>query len=95
MPPTKQELSLLLSPLVPESYAHNSRVLSEVRSVSSLIIGVSAGILGLESQWGFLYYFVSQLFVSALVYWLLARGHAGLYFPGTEIFGWGVVCLKG
>ncbi|RMZ79550.1 hypothetical protein DV737_g3406, partial [Chaetothyriales sp. CBS 132003] len=85
MPPTRQELSLLISPLVPESLTHNTRVLSEVRSVSSLIIGISAGILGLESQWGFLYYFVSQLFVSALVYWGLAHGEAGLYFAGAGV----------
>lgn len=100
MPPTPQEVSLLLHPLVPESLQHNTRVcrpssphsshptnspqvLSQIRSLTSLLLGVSAGVLGLESQWGFLYYFASQIIISALIHFISTHGEPGLYFAGS------------
>lgn len=45
---------------------------------------MAAGILGLESQWGFLFYFVSNLFISALIHFILAHGSPGEFFAGTR-----------
>ncbi|ETN43267.1 uncharacterized protein HMPREF1541_02426 [Cyphellophora europaea CBS 101466] len=85
MPPTAQEKSNLLHPLVPESVQHNTRTLSQIRSLTSLVLGVAAGILGLESQWGFLFYFVSNIFISGLIHYLLAHGQPGEYFAGSGV----------
>ncbi|KPI34841.1 uncharacterized protein AB675_4849 [Cyphellophora attinorum] len=83
MPPTPAERSLYLNPLVPESVRHNTTTVSQIRSLSSILLGVAAGILGLESQWGFLFYFVSQFFISGLIHFVLAKGSPGEYFAGS------------
>ena len=59
------------------------QTLSQIRSLTSLILGVAAGILGLESQYGFLFYFISQIIISAFIHFLLADGKPGLYFAGS------------
>uniref|UniRef100_A0A093USZ9 ER membrane protein complex subunit 6 n=1 Tax=Talaromyces marneffei PM1 TaxID=1077442 RepID=A0A093USZ9_TALMA len=91
MPPTRQELSLLIHPLVPESVQHNRRVLSQLRSLTAFILGISAGILGLQSTAGFAFYFAGTLLVSGLVQFLLlgpssssSTGGAGAYYPGAS-----------
>ncbi|KAF5015441.1 hypothetical protein F66182_13234 [Fusarium sp. NRRL 66182] len=91
MPPTRQELSLLIHPLVPEAVQHNRRVLSQLRSLTAFILGISAGILGLQSTAGFAFYFAGTLLVSGLIQILLlspsspsATGGAGAYFPGAS-----------
>lgn len=61
-------------PLVPENVLHNDRVLAYVRNMTSPIFGVVAGTLGLTSWAGFLFYALSSLLVSALVFGLLAHG---------------------
>jgi ER membrane protein complex subunit 6 len=60
-----------------------TQILSQIRSLTSLLLGVAAGILGLESQWGFLFYFVSQIFISGLIHFLLAQGQPDEYFAGS------------
>ncbi|KAL1992596.1 hypothetical protein VTN49DRAFT_4628 [Thermomyces lanuginosus] len=88
MPRTKQEISNLIHPLVPESVQHNTRVLSRIRSLTAFLLGASAGILGLQSTAGFIYYLVGTLFVSVLIHLFLIRGGhgagAGAYFPGAN-----------
>jgi ER membrane protein complex subunit 6 len=59
------------------------QTISQIRSLSSLFLGVAAGILGLESQWGFLFYFITQFFISGLIYFVLAHGRPGEYFAGS------------
>ena len=86
MPPTSAELSFLLHPLVPDSIAHNTRVLSQIRSLTSLLLGIAAGILGLESLYGFGFYFVCQIVVSGLVWRVLVNGkegNGGGFFVGS------------
>ncbi|KAK2799140.1 hypothetical protein FQN51_007108 [Onygenales sp. PD_10] len=92
MPPTSQELSLLINPLVPDSVMHNNRTLSTLHSLTSFLLGLSAGILGLRSSHGFLFYLLGTLLVSFLFHAVLigfgADGGAGsmgvgAYFPGT------------
>ncbi|KAI9828770.1 MAG: hypothetical protein M1832_001875 [Thelocarpon impressellum] len=72
------ERELAISPLVPESLAHNAKTLSNIRHLTSSLFGVAAGILGLESYAGFAFYLLGTTFVSALVWALLGRG------PGLE-----------
>ncbi|EEP81790.1 conserved hypothetical protein [Uncinocarpus reesii 1704] len=99
MPPTNQELSLLINPLVPDSVTHNTRTLSNIHSLSSFLLGLAAGILGLRSSGGFIFYLLGTLFVSLLFHALLIgfdNGDktgglgVGAYFPGNgEIVGGG------
>ncbi|EXJ83103.1 hypothetical protein A1O1_06721 [Capronia coronata CBS 617.96] len=83
MAPSPYELSLLLNPLVPDSLTHNTRTLSNIRSISGLFLGIAAGILGLESLWGFGFYLLSNMLISALFYFLLAGAKPQKYFAGA------------
>lgn len=87
MPPTPQETHLTLYPLNPDSLTHNTRQLSNIRSITSLLLGVAAGILGLESLAGFAFYFISQQLISSLFYFLLLEGDAERYFSGSVAKG--------
>ncbi|KAJ6080374.1 hypothetical protein N7467_010127 [Penicillium canescens] len=88
MAPTKQELSLLIHPLVPESVQHNNRILSTLHSLTSFLLGLSAGILALQSTYGFAFYFLGTILVSGLFHLVLIHrsngGGAGSYFPGSN-----------
>ncbi|KAJ5788678.1 hypothetical protein N7457_003668 [Penicillium paradoxum] len=88
MAPTKQELSLLINPLVPEAVQHNNRVLSSLHSLTSFLLGLSAGILALQSTYGFAFYFLGTILVSGLFHAVLIHrsggAGAGSYFPGSN-----------
>ncbi|KAK4459619.1 hypothetical protein QBC42DRAFT_274101 [Cladorrhinum samala] len=64
--PSERELQI--SPIVQESLMHNARTLQNLQSLTASLFGVSAGILGLESYSGFLFYIVFSLITSALFY---------------------------
>ncbi|KAL4884511.1 hypothetical protein BJY04DRAFT_9300 [Aspergillus karnatakaensis] len=87
MPPTPQELSLLINPLVPESVQHNTRVISQLRSLTSFLLGLTAGILALQSATGFVFYLLGTILVSGLFHFtLIYSSHgkgAGGYYPGA------------
>ncbi|PGH19188.1 hypothetical protein AJ80_04159 [Polytolypa hystricis UAMH7299] len=90
MPPTNQELSLLINPLVPESVMHNKRTLTTLHSLTSFLLGLSAGILGLQSTNGFLFYLIGTIIVSFLFHAVLIGfpRPTGAFFPGTgELVG--------
>ncbi|EZF30274.1 hypothetical protein H109_01673 [Trichophyton interdigitale MR816] len=97
MPPTSQELSLLINPLVPESVTHNNRILANLHSLIAFLLGTAAGILGLQSAYGFTFYLLGTIFVSFLANALLVKDNTprtsgkstnkgvsgvGAYFPG-------------
>ncbi|BDD54588.1 hypothetical protein MAP00_000193 [Monascus purpureus] len=88
MPPTKQELSLLIDPLVPESVQHNNRSLSTLHSLTSFLLGLTAGILSLKSYTGFIFYLIGTVIISGLFHLFLVSlskgGSAGVYFPGSS-----------
>ncbi|PYI03659.1 hypothetical protein BO78DRAFT_374787 [Aspergillus sclerotiicarbonarius CBS 121057] len=88
MPPTKQELSLLINPLVPESVQHNNRTLTSLHSLTSFLLGLTAGILSLQSTTGFLFYLLGTVLVSGLFHILLLYRSGGLgagaYFAGPN-----------
>ncbi|RAL00488.1 EMC6 family protein [Aspergillus ibericus CBS 121593] len=88
MPPTKQELSLLINPLVPESVQHNNRTLTSLHSLTSFLLGLTAGILSLQSTTGFAFYLLGTILVSGLFHLLLLYRSgglgAGVYFAGAN-----------
>ncbi|TVY20255.1 ER membrane protein complex subunit 6 [Lachnellula arida] len=62
------ERELQISPIVLESVQHNTKTLTTLRNLTASLFGVGAGILGLESYPGFIFYLVFSLLTSALVY---------------------------
>lgn len=63
------------------------KVLAQLRSLTSFLLGISAGILGLQSASGFAFYFLGTLLVSALVQFLVigtSGATAGAFFPGSS-----------
>jgi ER membrane protein complex subunit 6 len=59
------------------------QVVSNLRSLTSFLLGISAAILNLESLSGFLYYVIGSCLVSLLIHFLLAAGQPGEYFVGN------------
>ncbi|KAK4205373.1 Rab5-interacting protein-domain-containing protein [Triangularia verruculosa] len=88
--PSQQELDLQISPLVQESLAHNSRTLHNLQSLTASLFGISAGILGLESYSGFLFYLVFSLLTTALFY-LLRIAPTALSSPASPTSKAGVL----
>ncbi|PYH96396.1 hypothetical protein BO71DRAFT_417862 [Aspergillus ellipticus CBS 707.79] len=88
MPLTKQEISLLINPLVPESVQHNNRTLSSLHSITSFLLGLTAGILSLQSATGFIFYLLGTVLVSGLFHGLLLYRSgglgAGVFFAGSN-----------
>ncbi|KAG5367222.1 ER membrane protein complex subunit 6 [Yarrowia sp. B02] len=76
------------NPLAGQSIAENAKSVQYVRSVSSLAIGVGAGILHLESYYGFLFYVIASTVVSVLLYTVSSTGNPGRYFvhPLKQLF---------
>ncbi|KAJ5121853.1 Transmembrane protein 93 [Penicillium atrosanguineum] len=89
------------TPLVPEAVQHNNRVLSSLHSLTAFLLGLSAGILALQSTAGFAFYFAGTVLVSGLFHLvLLSRSGgagAGAFFPGAggEIDGSVVMTRSG
>ncbi|KAI9720456.1 MAG: hypothetical protein M1812_002962 [Candelaria pacifica] len=77
------ERELAINPIVQESVQHNTRILSSLRSVTASLFGIAAGILGLESWPGFLFYFLGTLIISILVWILRAEGLSQLSNDGS------------
>ena len=65
---------------MPSADTRMSQVLSRLRSLTSSLFGVAAGVLGLEAYIGFLFYLVGTSLVSGLIWALLAQGRPGRYF---------------
>ncbi|KAI9741108.1 MAG: hypothetical protein M1834_002821 [Cirrosporium novae-zelandiae] len=80
MPPSDRDRDLYISPIVPESLAHNAHVLTQIHSLTSSLLGLCAGILGLESLFGFAFYILGSLFVSFLIDIVVCGGRPGRYF---------------
>lgn len=58
------------------------QTISNIRSISGLLLGIAAGILGLESLVGFAFYLGANLLLSALFYFVLADADPQRYFAG-------------
>ncbi|PFH55218.1 hypothetical protein XA68_10355 [Ophiocordyceps unilateralis] len=57
-----------LCPIVQDSIIHNSKTLANLHNLAASIFGVCAGILGLESYSGFLFYIVLSITITFLFY---------------------------
>ncbi|KAI1401028.1 Rab5-interacting protein-domain-containing protein [Hypoxylon fuscum] len=64
--PTEKDFQI--APIVPESVIHNTKALSNLQALTASIFGAAAGILGLESYGGFLFYFVFTILTTVLFY---------------------------
>ncbi|KAK3372480.1 Rab5-interacting protein-domain-containing protein [Podospora didyma] len=62
------ERELQISPIVQEAVMNNSKTLYNLQSLTASLFGVGAGILGLESYSGFLFYVVCSLLTTMLFY---------------------------
>ncbi|BFZ60396.1 hypothetical protein YB2330_001432 [Saitoella coloradoensis] len=83
--PTERQLHI--EPVVLENVQHNGATLSYVRNLTSSIFGACAGILGLTSLYGFLFYAICTTLVSGLIYITLARGTPARYYKNKmDIF---------
>jgi len=81
------ERELLINPVVQENVVHNTKTVTDIRSLTSSVFGVAAGILGLESYTGFAFYLTGSFFVGLLMVFLLAGGQPKNYFQNaTEIW---------
>ncbi|KAK9451086.1 Rab5-interacting protein-domain-containing protein [Limtongia smithiae] len=72
------------TPLSSESVTANTKAVYYIRSVTSTVFGIAAGILGLESYVGFLFYFAGTTTVSLLIFLLLAKGRPSEYFTSAN-----------
>ncbi|EPY49841.1 ER membrane protein complex subunit 6 [Schizosaccharomyces cryophilus OY26] len=75
-----------IHPLVAENAAHNQRVVSFIRNMTLSVFGCSAGILGLTSYSGVLFYLFSYLFVSFLIYVIKMGSKIGEYYQPASKF---------
>ncbi|KAB5563614.1 Rab5-interacting protein-domain-containing protein [Coniochaeta sp. 2T2.1] len=62
------EKDFQIAPVVQESINHNSKTLFNYQSLTASLFGVCAGILGLESYYGFIFYIASTLLTGLLFY---------------------------
>ncbi|OAA68109.1 DUF786 domain containing protein [Niveomyces insectorum RCEF 264] len=62
------ERDFQINPLVQESIVRNTRILSNLQTLTASLFGVGAGILGLESYNGFLFYVAFSLLTTALFF---------------------------
>ncbi|KAJ2900289.1 Rab5-interacting protein-domain-containing protein [Zalerion maritima] len=68
MAPREREYQI--SPIVQESVVHNTKSLTNLQSLAATLFGISAGILGLESYSGFIFYFAFYLIITGLFFLL-------------------------
>jgi len=79
----QEERERAINPIVPESVQHNAKIVTQIRSLTASLFGIAAGILGLESIHGFIFYIFGTIVVSELISSLLAKGKPGAYFEST------------
>ena len=87
--------SNLIPPLLcPAAEQFAMQVISQIRSLTASLFGIAAGILGLESYPGFLFYLLGTLVVSVLIWGVLAHGKPESFFEsqlsglwGKDVFG--------
>jgi len=83
------ERELQISPVVQDSVIHNTKIVSNLHNLTASLFGIGAGILGLESYPGFLFYFAFSLFTTLLLYVmrvLPCRASAKSGAPTTDLF---------
>ncbi|EPE07970.1 hypothetical protein F503_00753 [Ophiostoma piceae UAMH 11346] len=80
------EREFQIEPLVQESLVHNTRTLTNIQNLTASLCGVGAGILGLESYSGFLFYVAFSLITTALFFaFRVVSASVDLRAAGKEI----------
>ncbi|QSL64719.1 hypothetical protein MERGE_002021 [Pneumocystis wakefieldiae] len=69
-----------INPIVSDAIVHNFRIISHIRSVTSIFFGLVAGILNLTSYYGLLFYIFGTFFVSLIIFFILTKRRPSLYF---------------
>lgn len=64
------------------------QIIQRIRNISSIALGTGAGILKLESYWGFLFYLASSIIISVLITAIPAKGHPQYYFTNSTQSVW-------
>ncbi|KAK9461377.1 Rab5-interacting protein-domain-containing protein [Lipomyces oligophaga] len=82
-----KERKTAIAPISNESLTSNTKIVYRIRSVTSTIFGITAGILRLESYVGFLFYFAGTIFVSLLMFIFLAKGKPEEFFQ-SSLYVW-------
>jgi len=67
--------------IYPPSVAANSSI-TNTKFLSACFAGAAAGILGLQNWTGFIFFLVSTLATSAVIYSVNCKGNPGKYFQG-------------
>ncbi|RHZ44770.1 hypothetical protein Glove_709g13 [Diversispora epigaea] len=84
---TQNQASLYVS----EKIVQNVKTITFIRSSMSAITGSAAGILGLTGYYGFIFYGITSLFTSFLIWSAKAQAKPGLYFRnGLDVWTEGV-----
>lgn len=85
--PTQHHQSTLPRTANANTDPDNKQILSSLHSITSFLLGLTAGILALQSTAGFAFYLAGTVLVSGLFHLMLVyRSHgqgAGVYFPGS------------
>ena len=63
-----------------EPFLFNLNNLAWLRAVMAIVSGICAGILGLESLWGFMFYLATSVLLSASIWITRINGQPELYF---------------
>ncbi|KEG14563.1 Rab5-interacting family protein [Trypanosoma grayi] len=69
---------------VDKELGENMRSVSQIRTMSALIAGVGAGVLGLTGVAGALYFFVAAAFTSLMIMNVGCEGTPERYFPSGK-----------
>ncbi|CAG8734214.1 13694_t:CDS:1, partial [Acaulospora morrowiae] len=76
---------------VPENIVYNSKKITFIRSSMSAITGSAAGILGLTGYYGFIFYGITSVFTSFLIWAVKTQAKPSLYFrTGSDVWTEGV-----
>ncbi|CAG8452423.1 9715_t:CDS:2 [Rhizophagus irregularis] len=76
---------------VPENIVHNVKTITFIRSSMSAITGSAAGILGLTGYSGFIFYTLTAILTSFLIWSIKTNANPGVYFRnGSDVWTEGV-----
>ena len=78
------KISMQAVSYLPDKIALNADTLSRVRTMTALLAGVVAGVLGITGVMGFVWYLLHAVVVSFTVHLIGCAGHAEKFFPSGK-----------
>ncbi|CDO54841.1 similar to Saccharomyces cerevisiae YLL014W EMC6 Member of a transmembrane complex required for efficient folding of proteins in the ER [Geotrichum candidum] len=85
---SNKEKEYHISPFYNSNIIDNKKSIEFIRNVTSLIFGISAGVLRLEFQYGFIYYIGLSAAVSALIHFWVAKSRPQDFFLNKRSDVW-------